>query len=706
MQQQSQLELEASNSTERARFEQSPQKDKHEFFNNDDNTITAGGLESTRKQIIQQKLQSIHTQALSQSDFKGNNLNNVANVQGAKKRKKRHREISMSDIMPKFENTQSMLENTNYYNYNSTITNTLMRGLNGGKLSFLNFIKLYPNIEELSFIGFYTALDIMTIRLLCRDCALIFNEDLQFNMIRIGNLDDQIRINFWLLQAPFFDIENELKKLLNLGSIFANVYEHLKQMQVQDPTLAFLLPDIGYCQGMNFVAAVLFSYLKDEELTFDIFLSLLASKDLKPLYVNGVPEYHIRNFMLEHLVKQHLPEIFYHFRRLQLNIEVITGQWLMTFFCGYFHYDSMLQIIDNFFIDDWLAVFRISLALLKMFKDDILSNNDLAFVASYFHQLKDKTETIPMQELLYQSLEFNINEDTLDMLESQYFLEQAKKKLVEDQSKWDVNETHFLSQITNFIKKSEPPLKKEIQSLQKKLIQIDHELKKQVQITSMAKMEYEQAQEVKDHILEKKNILYGTYTTLKRDIHTRKQMHKMTILAQILKKRRDQTVSASVDYNMSSDPEEGGNSDYQDVYQQPKPKHQDDWNYQSQIMIEKQETPQKHAQSNQRIINTETFDPKKNAKEIKELEMDVQRIEHRMKENEYLCNIYETTFSEKKSLYEIEKQRFDDQTESKDKLMNQINGLMMAFEASKQQKLSIYAEYLRENYREKYKIEF
>jgi len=38
----------------------------------------------------------------------------VNNLVGGKKRKKRNREISMSDVMPKFENTQSMLENTNF----------------------------------------------------------------------------------------------------------------------------------------------------------------------------------------------------------------------------------------------------------------------------------------------------------------------------------------------------------------------------------------------------------------------------------------------------------------------------------------------------------------------------------------------------------------------------------------------------------------
>lgn len=42
--------------------------------------------------------------------------------------------------------------------------------------------------------------------------------------------------------------------------------------------------------------------------------------------------------------------------------------------------------------------------MLQMFKDELLSNNDLAFVASFFQQMKDKTTLIPIQKLLYNSL--------------------------------------------------------------------------------------------------------------------------------------------------------------------------------------------------------------------------------------------------------------------------------------------------------------
>lgn len=49
--------------------------------------------------------------------------------------------------------------------------------------------------------------------------------------------------------------------------------------------LAFIRPEIGYCQGMNFVAGALLSVLKDEELSFWVFVSLLDQFELNSLYV-------------------------------------------------------------------------------------------------------------------------------------------------------------------------------------------------------------------------------------------------------------------------------------------------------------------------------------------------------------------------------------------------------------------------------------
>ena len=54
---------------------------------------------------------------------------------------------------------------------------------------------------------------------------------------------------------------------------------------------------------MNYLAAAFFCFLEDEELAFDIFMALIVSKRLMPLFQNGVPEYHLRNFILDQLIK-------------------------------------------------------------------------------------------------------------------------------------------------------------------------------------------------------------------------------------------------------------------------------------------------------------------------------------------------------------------------------------------------------------------
>ena len=51
-----------------------------------------------------------------------------------------------------------------------------------------------------------------------------------------------------------------------------------------------------------------------------------------------------------------------------------------------------------------MALFRLALALLARFKSELLSNTDIAFVAQFFHNFKDKTEEIDIKGLLHDSL--------------------------------------------------------------------------------------------------------------------------------------------------------------------------------------------------------------------------------------------------------------------------------------------------------------
>ena len=49
--------------------------------------------------------------------------------------------------------------------------------------------------------------------------------------------------------------------------------------------IGFALPDIGYCQGMNFIASTLITVMNDEEKAFWVFVQMLIKRDMKTLFL-------------------------------------------------------------------------------------------------------------------------------------------------------------------------------------------------------------------------------------------------------------------------------------------------------------------------------------------------------------------------------------------------------------------------------------
>jgi hypothetical protein len=48
---------------------------------------------------------------------------------------------------------------------------------------------MYPSLDEYSFVGYFTVIDIVKIRLLCKDTVSVFSDEFLNNVIRVGNLD-------------------------------------------------------------------------------------------------------------------------------------------------------------------------------------------------------------------------------------------------------------------------------------------------------------------------------------------------------------------------------------------------------------------------------------------------------------------------------------------------------------------------------------
>ena len=67
-----------------------------------------------------------------------------------------------------------------------------------------------------------------------------------------------------------------------------------------------------------------------------------------------MPEFHLRNFQLKHILKRLLPDVFvWVTRRLEIQIEALTTQWVMTLYTGWITDERyLLPIFDRIVAGD------------------------------------------------------------------------------------------------------------------------------------------------------------------------------------------------------------------------------------------------------------------------------------------------------------------------------------------------------------------
>ena len=141
---------------------------------------------------------------------------------------------------------------------------------------------------------------------------------------------------------------------------------------------------------MNYVATALYSHLKgDEELTFELMMALIARGGLTSLFVYGVPDFHFRSFVFDKLLKQYKPAIYNHLKSMEILTDMITGNWFMTLFTNFLTFNLVMPILDNFLLEGWTAIYRISLAMINYLEKSIMKCRDVGDIAMLLREINN-----------------------------------------------------------------------------------------------------------------------------------------------------------------------------------------------------------------------------------------------------------------------------------------------------------------------------
>ncbi|RZF38283.1 hypothetical protein LSTR_LSTR009006 [Laodelphax striatellus] len=149
--------------------------------------------------------------------------------------------------------------------------------------------------------------------------------------------------------------------------------------------LAWLYPDIGYCQGSGMIAGSLLLFMEEEDA---FWLMCTIVEDILPAsyYSPSLLGVQADQRVLRALIDSYLPEVDEVLRQHDIEISLITLHWFLTIYASVVHMKLLLRIWDMFFFDGSIVIFQIALGMLKLIEPSL---KPLENSAQIFNALSD-----------------------------------------------------------------------------------------------------------------------------------------------------------------------------------------------------------------------------------------------------------------------------------------------------------------------------
>ncbi|EAX96068.1 TBC domain containing protein [Trichomonas vaginalis G3] len=182
------------------------------------------------------------------------------------------------------------------------------------------------------------------------------------------------RANIWD-EAPskFNTIHEDVKRTIDVdiprtfprNKAFSS--EYLKKILY---VFAVAHPEIGYCQSLNFVAAICLFVMKSDIQAFYLLLIIVENYLPKGYFTPDMKDYQTDICMLQILINERQPEVAAIAKAANYQWAQCTSNWILTLFSNTLPVSTVMRIWDSFFLEGQKVIFRVALAILKI-------NNDL-----------------------------------------------------------------------------------------------------------------------------------------------------------------------------------------------------------------------------------------------------------------------------------------------------------------------------------------
>ncbi|KAK0397474.1 hypothetical protein QR680_002140 [Steinernema hermaphroditum] len=187
--------------------------------------------------------------------------------------------------------------------------------------------------------------------------------------------------------------------------------------------VAYLYPDLGYCQGMGVIVASLLLVCSEEN-TFWIMCALI--EDILPsnYYSHSLLGLQADDRVARHLLRVHIPDIDQKLTENDVELSLISVNWLLTLLASAFPMPVLLRVWDMLFVFGGVTIFRVILSMLKLHEQDVLdvstADGASAELFNVLAQIPSQVERVDHLVEMMTTFEFSITEDLISQLRKKY----------------------------------------------------------------------------------------------------------------------------------------------------------------------------------------------------------------------------------------------------------------------------------------------
>ncbi|CAL8267443.1 unnamed protein product [Lota lota] len=186
-----------------------------------------------------------------------------------------------------------------------------------------------------------------------------------------------------------------------LGAGQLSLYNLLKAYSLLDT-------EVGYCQGVSFVAGILLLHMSEEQ-AFDMLKFLMYDLGFRRQYRPDMVSLQIQMYQLSRLLHDYHRRLYTHLEEQEICPSLYAAPWFLTLFASQFPLGFVSRIFDFLFIQGTEVVFKVALFLLSSHEEEIMECDSFETIVDYLKTTIPNMTEAQMEQTIAKVSEMDIS---------------------------------------------------------------------------------------------------------------------------------------------------------------------------------------------------------------------------------------------------------------------------------------------------------